>query len=187
MASFKEFKKIIAPLESGYLSASMAATIGDKGGETYKGVARNHNPNWAGWPIVDAAKAANGGSLPWKYIIPNAELDRLVDNLFKANYWDKISGDAIQNQSIANFMGDWAINSGPGIPSKAMQRILGVTVDGAFGPQSVRALNNAPQKETFDKIKEARRDFISGNSQIADNLEPALIKNRVDSFFFREA
>ena len=37
-----------------------ANVSGDRGGETYMGVARNLHPNWEGWPVIDLYKSEVG-------------------------------------------------------------------------------------------------------------------------------
>lgn len=41
---------------------------GDRGGETYMGVARNLHPDWEGWEYIDAYKETYG-KIKWNYKI----------------------------------------------------------------------------------------------------------------------
>lgn len=185
MAIFKSFLFLLKSIEGGYLSASMAASIDDSGGETYKGVARNYHPNWAGWAIVDAWKAKNGGSLPWKYIIPDRTLDALVDSFYKNEFWDYFSADKIKNQSLANLVVDFGVNSGEKTAAMQVQKALGLAVDGIVGKDTLAALNRAPM-EAFNRIKERRREFIQTSGKIKPTVKEILIRDRVDAFFFRD-
>lgn len=185
MALFSKFIFLLAGIEGGYVSAATAASIEDSGGETYKGVSRNNNPTWEGWKIVDAWKAKLGG-LKHGYKIPDPKLDAMVNALYKKKYWDEVAGDAINNQSLANFIADWGVNSGPNTAVKQVQKALGLLQDGEIGPKTLAALNKAPEA-AFNKIKELRREFIDGNPNIKDSIEPILIRDRVDAFFFHEA
>jgi hypothetical protein len=50
-SNYKEAYKATCKFEGGY-----ANDKNDTGGETYKGIARNYWPKWAGWKTVDASK-----------------------------------------------------------------------------------------------------------------------------------
>lgn len=79
--------------------------------------------------------------------------------IFKSGYWDKVKGDSIKHQSIANTLVSWAWGSGSRTAIKEMQRVLGVTVDGWIGKQTIGAINEADECELFDKCL-ARREWF---------------------------
>lgn len=80
--------------------------------------------------------------------------------IMKTSYWDRWKADEIKNQSIANILVDWVWTSGVyGI--KIPQEILKVTADGLVGPSTLAAINSyVTQAELFEKIKQARYDYI---------------------------
>ena len=100
---------------------------GDRGGMTYAGIARNANPNWAGWQFID--RKDFGGAT------------QLVREFYKVNFWDRIRGDELTNQAIAETIFNFAVNTGVGVASKLAQLIVGVTPDGAIGPKTIERLN----------------------------------------------
>jgi len=100
---------------------------GDRGGMTYAGIARKANPDWAGWPFVD--KEDWGSATP------------LVREFYKVNFWDRIRGDDIANQSIAETIFNFGVNTGIGVAVKLAQLIVGVTPDGAIGQKTLERLN----------------------------------------------
>jgi lysozyme family protein len=104
---------------------------GDRGGQTYAGIARNMHPKWPGWASIDA-----GGT-------PSAQL---VHDFYKTNFWDDICGDQITSQVIASDIFNFYVNTGR--PAKVLaQLVIDVTPDGAFGPRTVAAINSAdPEK-----------------------------------------
>ncbi len=182
-ASFLKAYLIVKKLEGGYVSPATAASIGDKGGETYKGVARNFNPNWAGWKIIDAYKAKN--SLKWNQVINDPELDQLVKNLFKKNYWDVLYLDNLNNQTLANLIFDYSINGGQGAASSAIQKALNIPVTKGkyITPLSIDKINKSiAPKAIFDSIKAER---IADINRRKDSFDKQLIA-RAESFFFRE-
>jgi len=104
---------------------------GDRGGQTYAGIARNMHPRWAGWPVIDA------GATP---------AAQLVHDFYRANFWDDIKGDQITHQAVASDIFNFYVNTGR--PAKVLaQVVIGVTPDGVFGPRTVDAINVAdPEK-----------------------------------------
>lgn len=81
--------------------------------------------------------------------------------VLKRYYWDRWQADRIENQSVADILVDWVWASGVhGI--KIPQRILGVTVDGKVGNQTIAAINAAEPSELFKQIWLARKDFLNG-------------------------
>ena len=156
MASFNIAYKISRNNEGGYANDPR-----DEGGETYKGVSRNANPRWAGWKIVDAYKAKHG-AIKRNFVIPDPKLDQLVLDLFKANYWNKIKGDSINSQNIANIMFDFALTSNYDKSAINAQRSVGVTADGIIGSDSLKAINKADEKTLAAEILKRNLDYYTG-------------------------
>jgi len=170
----------LLPFEGGYVFDK-----DDKGGETYKGIARNANPNWIGWQTVDAWKRRNGDTLPKEFIIPDAKLDAQVKALYKNKYWDALRADYIDNQTIAEIMVDFYVNGGFRIAP--IQRFLKISADGAFGPKTLAAINaTANPAALFEFIKQLRRDHydsIVRNDPTQQKFYRGWTR-RVESFFF---
>ena len=70
---------------------------------------------------------------------------------------------------------------------KIPQSILGVTQDGNVGPLTLKKVNDySNQHELFDKIKQARLNFIDGiikNNPSQSRFEKGW-KNRINSYTF---
>jgi len=77
----------------------------------------------------------------------------------KTHYWDKLKADQINNQSVAEFLVDFAYNCGVGTAAKKIQEVIGVSADGAIGPVTLKAINSANQEQLFNKLKEKRRNY----------------------------
>ena len=101
---------------------------GDRGGMTYAGIARNPNPQWAGWALVDRKEF--GGPLT-----------SMVREFYRLNYWDRIRGDELRSQEIAETIFNFAVNTGTGVAIKLAQVIVGAVPDGGIGPKTVELLN----------------------------------------------
>ena len=126
MANFiPAFDKMIRN-EGGFKLTHIA---GDRGGQTYAGIARNAHPNWSGWRIIDAGELAN------------VELTGMVRDFYRREFWARIAGDAITHQHMAETLFDFAVNAGSATAAKLAQIVVGVVPDGAIGPKTLDALN----------------------------------------------
>lgn len=120
------------------------------------------------------------------------DLRRLTDeqwmHIFKSGYWDRIKGDKIANQSIADLFVDMAWGSGPVTAIRKVQKCLGTTADGIVGPKTL-ALLNAPDKElTFNKLWNMRKRWFE-NIVEKDPIQKRHLKgwlNRLSDYKYEE-
>jgi len=121
----------------------------DAGGETYKGVARKFYPTWAGWAIIDAAKEEPNFPDSLK---DNIVLDSMIREFYKINYWNRIGGDDLSEQLLANELFDTGVNMGVSRAVEFLQKALNVLnrsgklyddigEDGKFGNDTINALS----------------------------------------------
>lgn len=180
--------------EGGYVSPEVANKIGDSGGETYKGIARNPNPSWPGWKIIDEYKRGNSAWYTYSGVryfglkhgsyIPSKELDALHAKYIKTNFWDVNRLDEVKNQSLAQFLFDIGYGSGPGVAATHIQTVLGITADGKIGEKSIKAINSANQKSLFEKLQEFRLAWLERNLKHKSFYD--VLVDRTNSFFFSE-
>lgn len=78
----------------------------------------------------------------------------------KGEFWDKIGGDDITNQSVAELIMDWCYHSGLGTIKK-IQGIVGTKTDGVVGPKTIAAINGWNQKRLHFTIKAARAEHMA--------------------------
>ena len=122
--------------------------IGDKGGETYRGISRVFWPSWEGWKLVDDWK---GGAIASAAL--SAALDPLVMQFYRVNFWDRFQGDAVAALSvdIACELFDTAVNMGVTTAVKFLQTSLNmqnqygktypdIAVDGVLGKGTLQTL-----------------------------------------------
>lgn len=156
MANFERAYLKTAAFEGGY-----ANHPNDKGGETYKGIARNMWPKWGGWEIIDRYKSSPLSSKAMsKVLAGNIELDDMVEAFYRANFWKPIMGDEITNQLVADNIYDFGVNSGVARAVKYAQRIVGTAEDGKMGPKTIKAIN-ANVHDFVTKYKAARVGFVN--------------------------
>jgi len=109
----------------------------DSGGETYKGISRKNWPKWTGWAFVD--NAMNKPNFP-KALYSNTQLNDSVVSFYKLNFWDKVGGDMIASQTIANLLVDSAVNEGVRAAIKRAQKIVLIAETGVISPELVEKL-----------------------------------------------
>lgn len=102
---------------------------GDRGGQTYAGVARRFHPGWKGWNIIDQGDMENAG------------LTQMVRDFYKEKFWDKMKGDDLSDQEIAETLFDFSVNAGVRTASKLAQLVVGATPDGVIGPKTTAKIN----------------------------------------------
>lgn len=96
----------------------------DLGGETYRGIARKRNKNWEGWKVADDLKKQHGNPAFRDYLKSNKNLQSLVRNFYRTNYWERVKGDEIPDAEIAIELFDNAVNMGVSTASKFFQQSL---------------------------------------------------------------
>ena len=134
MADFTQAFQLMIAHEGGY-----GNDPDDPGGETYKGVARKIFSKWDGWTKVDILKRQTG--FPAN-LDKDPELQQNISDFYRVTFWDKINGDQIANQEIANSIFDFGVNAGVGTSASLAQMVVGAKSDGVIGPNSILAINN---------------------------------------------
>jgi lysozyme family protein len=152
MADFKIAYDETMGNEGGYANVQ-----GDPGGETWKGIARNFWPNWEGWKTIDEWK--NGGNPNWKNLMKE-ELEPNVQDFYKVQFWNRILGDQIRNQEVANELFDSAVNMGVSKAVTFLQEALSIfqnavviVADGNFGGITFKCLDKFLLSSTEHRIK----------------------------------
>lgn len=174
MASFDKFAPTLLENEGGYVNDP-----DDKGGETYRGIARNYHPEWSGWAFIDSHKP-----ISYNKVFP--ELEDKVKAFFKAEYWNPLSADQIKTQEIAEVLVDWKVNGGLSIST--LQQILvdlgqSISVDGKFGSQTLSAINKVNQNKLFNELIVARKehyDNIVSNDPSQEKFYEGWMKRLAD-------
>ena len=124
---------------------------GDKGGETWKGIARKIHPKWDGWAIVDFVKSQiQFPANPVKadidklndLLVRNEKLELCVRKFYKAIFWDVMRGDEILMQPVAESIYDSGVNMGPGQAIKLAQRALKIKETGKMDDATLNKVNN---------------------------------------------
>ncbi len=127
----------------------------DKGGFTYKGISRVKHPTWPGWIIIDSSyRSTYLQSVPLQLLNSNTVLQNFVVEFYRSAFWNKIQGDLLPTQNIANELFESSINLGVPAASEILQRTINllnrnarlypdILVDGIIGTQTLAALNKS--------------------------------------------
>jgi len=78
-------------------------------------------------------------------------------SIYRLRFWDKIWGDQIPSQPVADILFDGVVNHGRGV--RLAQEVLGVATDNSFGQNTFNALVSFPAREFYLQYKERRRRY----------------------------
>ena len=184
MADFKTAKMKTLRWEGGITSPEFQKA--DAGGETIMGVAKNFwGDKYPGiFKRLDEIKAQANNNIKEINRIAFSDESFLaeIEKFYKDNFWDVIKGDEITDQSKAQALFDYAVNSGTSRAIKHAQEVCGVTVDGKFGPATLKAIND--KADFTNALCDRRTRFfeeIAKKGQNAKFLKGWL--NRVKEFY----
>lgn len=174
MANFREAYDKTIKAEGGYHSGIIGGKV-DSGGETYMGIARRFNPEWAGWAIIDRIKSER----PIKYneVIKDASLNALHYTYAKRKYWDPLFLDRLSSQQFANFFFDFYFHR-PAASVRILQSTIGVPVTGRITADTINVLNSKNLAEIYPIYYNKRIEYYKNEGS---SFVKAFI-NRVKKF-----
>lgn len=143
-----DFEKAIANVishEGGYVWAEH-----DSGGETNFGITDKLDG------LIDRMADVDGDG-DGDVLIFNLSKEQ-AKQIYKREFWNKIQGDLINDQQVANIVFDAFVNSGK-VALKQLQQVIGVDADGSIGPKTLDTLNYASPMLVFNSFKDARIRF----------------------------
>lgn len=150
MADVKKLAPLISKWEGGFVNDKT-----DRGGATNMGI------TLATWRSIGYDKDGDGD-------IDANDIRLLTREDFAPvlkQYWNRWQADNIKNQSVANILVDWVWTSGKWGVIK-VQELVELKADGVVGPKTLKAVNDSDQKQLFQKIFNAKKEFFKN---IAEN------------------
>lgn len=155
MASFDLYLPQLLKFEGGYVDDPA-----DPGGATNLGITlatfQRYAPSLLGEaPTLDALRA----------LTPEQ-----AGAIYKLEYWDKLDGDQIASQPLAEILFDFYVNAGTEAVL-LLQRILlqlgatGLATDGEMGPVTSAALQAADQAQVYALYRQGRIDYYARLAQ----------------------
>lgn len=170
MANFDLFLPTLLKNEGGYVDDPE-----DPGGETNKGITMatfsSCSHELLGLdPTSDNLKALTDGQ---------------AGIIYKALYWNKMLGDAIGLQPLADIVCDFFVNSGTHATKLLQNVMIGMgahlVADGVIGQASIQALAALPQDEVYRRYKQGRITYYQNLAQKYPKFLQGWL-NRVNSF-----
>lgn len=170
MASFDLFLPLLLKVEGGYVDDPE-----DPGGETNKGITMSVFQHCAHEILGIDPTSENLKGLT----------DAQAGIIYKARYWDKIQGDSMGFQDLANIVCDFFVNAGTHA-TKLLQHVLNgmgahVVEDGVLGPASLEALLILVPVEVYRQYKQGRIQYYESLGQKFPKFLAGWL-NRVNSF-----
>ena len=117
--------------EGGYVNHKVE---GDRGGQTYAGIARVFHPSWKGWRLIDANQSDSD------------QLITFVMEFYRENFWDALQASQVERQGIAESLFDFAVNAGIRTAVKLAQIVVGANPDGIIGSKTLAKLNSTDEE-----------------------------------------
>jgi lysozyme family protein len=174
MADFGPAMRKTLRIEQGYNTNPR-----DPGGETLFGIARRHQPNWAGWLMVDSLKNHLQGPELAKALNTHEGLLASAQQYYQRNFWHF---DQVKDQGVANKLFDMSVNMGQDTAAKILQRSAGVDVDGVLGPKTMAAVNGMDPEKLMNELRIQSalhyRDLVAKNSKLQEFLPDWLARAR---------
>lgn len=131
--NFDKAFEILIDHEGGYVNDPR-----DPGGETKFGISKRS------YPAED---------------IKGLTLER-AKAIYRRDFWGVAGCDAVPDAMKFDLF-DMAVNSGPVMAIKTLQRSAGVTPDGLLGPITLQALNSTPAPRLVARFNGHRLDFMT--------------------------
>lgn len=93
-----------------------------------------------------------------------------VAPIYKKNYWDKVKGDDLPG-GLDLCVFDFGVNAGPGRSAKYLQRMIGTTVDGGIGPNTLKKVAEYVEangiEQSIEGFQQARQSYYEQLSTFA--------------------
>ena len=138
-SNYDECLKTILHHEGGYVNHPK-----DPGGETNLGVTKR-------------VYQEHGGTKDMKDLVVED-----VAPIYKKGYWDRMKGDDLPG-GLDLCVFDFGVNAGPGRAAKFLQKMIGTTVDGGIGPNTLAKveeyIRENGEHESVEKYQSMRQKY----------------------------
>lgn len=188
MANFKKSFELLKQWENRQTARGLIVysnVLGDKGGETVLGVARNSHPDLAFWGDIDKLKLECGlKDLVFlsKKILANNRIVNDIETLYKIEYWNKAKCDIIANDNFASNLFLLSVNAGVKRGVKVGQEACGLKADGIIGNLTKKAWMSASNENVKNFTNIEIKYYVSLVYKDADKvLADKRLYNDIDS------
>lgn len=141
-------------------------------GLTFYGIYETAHPKWEGWNIIKRYLKIEPDLKKCSVVLSNnIELDLMVQNFYKKEFWDKSKLDLVNSQKVANQIFIFSTNIGVNKANKEVQKLLNVTVDGIIGSQTIQAINEKIEDDFIKSFKSVQKAYYKRLVDNNPNLE----------------
>ena len=99
---------------------------------------------------------------------------QVAKQVYRKQYWNTIDGDLINSDLIAAMLLSFSVNDNSLIAVEALQRVLGVDVDGHIGPGTLSELNSKDPAAVAEQFRLQWIDFYHQIVKIAPSKQQFL-------------
>ena len=127
-------------------------------GLTFYGIYETAHPKWEGWNIIKRYLKIEPDLKKCSVVLSNnIELDLMVQNFYKKEFWNKARLDEVTSQKIADEIFIFGVNAGMKVAITKAQLLVGASQDGILGSKTIALLN---------KYDEAKFDVLFDEEEI---------------------
>lgn len=126
--------------------------IEDKGGATNFGISLSYARTQGSMLDLNGDGQVDRADI----LLVTADTAKMV---YRNWFWKDVRGDDLP-AGVDLSVFDFAVNSGPGRAIKFLQDVLGVTVDGVFGPATLAAVRNADATSVVNALNQKRLAWL---------------------------
>lgn len=178
MASFDLSHKITGIEEGGFNPRDT------NGKRAMYGLNEAWNSDWVGWKVIDSSGETDPKRINKIVSSDKASMDD-AKRIFKDRYYAPLKADLIKDQSVANVLYDYSVNSDPNTAIKQSRVALGLSPKGGADSEFISRINSNPKEATkaitnsriayiqslANLSKEEKKSLIARATRIGDNLE----------------
>lgn len=110
---------------------------------------------------------------------PGVDIENLTEDdaarIYKADFWDRIRGDEIRWQDVADNLLDYAVNVGVRKAVVTIQRLAGAEADGVVGPHTLGAINRCDGPNLNLRLVLERVEFYTMLAGRRSEMRPFLL------------
>lgn len=130
-------------------------------GYTFMGIYQIAHPDWSGWDIIISTLSRyNDRKKVSEIMYYDEQVQRLVEDFYKTNFWDKAKLDYVDSQHTANEIFIFGVCAGMKVAIKKAQELCKIEADGIVGNQTIEALNNYDEKNFDYNFDEKEIDYF---------------------------
>ena len=93
------------------------------------------------------------------YTMPAPGALSIAEGVYRSAYWNRFQGDSVTDDGVASSLLSFSINDGKSREVVMLQKILGLTPDGVFGPQTLAATNASTPQTLAAALRQAQASF----------------------------